>query len=77
MTSDFLNDLALVVSKQSGFDNIIATCLKLNDDEQTYILRVIRNSDDNDDDHGDFLAGMKDIITTVSEKSFIGSANPE
>jgi hypothetical protein len=71
MTPGFLNDLALVASGQGGPDNVTATCLELSDDGQTHILRVARNGGG----HGDFLAGMKDIITTVGEESFTGSAN--
>lgn len=77
MTPDFLNDLALVASGQGGPDNVTATCLELSDDGQTHILRVARNGGDNGGGHDDFLAGMKDIITTAGEESFTGSANPE
>ncbi|KAL8828419.1 MAG: hypothetical protein Q9191_002600 [Dirinaria sp. TL-2023a] len=62
MTPDFLNDLALVASGQGGPDNVTATCLELSDDGQTHILRVARNGGG----HGDFLAGMKDIITAAA-----------
>ena len=71
MTFDFFNDLALVASEQGGLNNVTATCLELSDDGQKHTLRVVRNGGG----HGDFLAGMKDIITTVGEESIIGSAN--
>lgn len=73
MTPDFLNDLALVASGQGGPNNVTATCLELSDDGQKHTLRVARNSGS----HGDFLAGMKDIITTVGKKSILGLANYE
>lgn len=73
MTFDFFNDFALVVFKQSEFHNVIATCLKLSDDEQNYTLRIIRN----DNDHDDFLTEMKNIITIVNEKFVIDSTNYE
>ena len=73
MTPDFLNDLALVASGQGGPNNVIVTCLKLSGDGQKHTLRVARNGGG----HGDFLAGIKDIITTVGEESITGSADYE
>ena len=71
MTPDFLNDLALVASGRGGPDNVTATCLELSDDGQKHTLRVARNGGG----HDDFLAGMKDIITTVGKESVTGSEN--
>ena len=71
MTFDFFNDFVFVAFEQNEFNNVIATCLKLSDDEQKHTLRMIRN----DDDHDDFLTKMKNIIIIVSEKFIIDSTN--
>lgn len=68
MTSDFLNDFALVASGPGGADNVTATCLELSADGQTHTLRMARNSKSSKDT----FEGMEDIITTMFEELSTG-----
>ena len=68
MILSLLNDFALVASGPGGANNVTAACLELQDESQTYTLRVAKNKS-SDQRTLDGLTAMTNSISVSSSAS--------